>query len=176
MNEPNSFWGRPIDEYISDYQYEKNKQQGLFGESPGPTSIQEAMDALSILAKFGNIVGSLELSGNLLAHMTMRSLRSILRLVQYPKTYRHLINQRAIGGCIKLMSVMKSDSKISVRTIVFIATYIDRNKSRSATNVATCAFGSSPSCLVSAFSIGRVGWMPLLKRWKETLLGTLRMT
>ncbi|CAE6466232.1 unnamed protein product [Rhizoctonia solani] len=43
----------------------------------------------------------------------MQNLRSVLKLVQYPKAYRHLARSSAIRGCIKLMSEIKLNGKHS---------------------------------------------------------------
>ncbi|KEP47068.1 Zf-MYND domain protein [Rhizoctonia solani 123E] len=105
-------WGRPLDEYIDHYQFENIKQRGRLNEDPELTSTREAAAALSALARVGD-GGGPDDSKALSAPVTIQNLRAILKLVPYPRAYRSIARPAVIGGCIKLMSRIKLNSRCS---------------------------------------------------------------
>ncbi|CAE6464783.1 unnamed protein product [Rhizoctonia solani] len=111
MGDPPPLWGRPLNEYVASYQFEKTKQRGIFNIDPPTTLTREAADALSALGGARDGAGPSESA--LSIPVTIGNIQAVLRLIHYPRTYRHLAQPSAIGGCIKLMSSIKLDGKSS---------------------------------------------------------------
>ncbi|EUC59848.1 hypothetical protein RSOL_326460 [Rhizoctonia solani AG-3 Rhs1AP] len=102
-----SYWGRPLEHYLSDYMLWGAVTVDSLMSSDNLTMIDEFRDNIDRVSAIAS--GDPDMSNQ----VSVSTLRSLHRMPYKPETYVHMANPPLISGCIKLMASIRGSGKPS---------------------------------------------------------------